>query len=252
MNNVKRKLNVVIILIIAIIITLLFLVFDQPSKPKPIQPIETPSVSEPVETQQPEVEIIDYDFDRDDSIQRLVNSDHPLDPSYEPSDLVEVPVTNNHDHQLLRKEASDALVEMFDAAKEEGIELKLVSGYRDYTLQKSLWYTYVNKCGYKTANRIDCLPGKCEHQLGLAVDLGFKDGKCELKWCVDKHQGYDWLVDNSYKYGYILRYPKDSEDITGLMYSPWSFRYLGKECAKDVYDSGFVFDTFVEKYKEAK
>lgn len=186
---------------------------------------------------------IPADVTSDDSIFRIVNKSHTISPDYVPSDLVQPNVPTN-ETQLLRKEAADALEHMFQAASEEGISLYLISGYRDYQLQTSLYNTYVARMGSEQAERIDDHPGASEHQIGLAADLGTTDHVCELGGCFSTTQAYQWLIHNSYRYGWILRYPEGKEDVTGIMYSPWNFRYVGTEEAQKLHESGLTMEEY--------
>lgn len=204
------------------------------------EPSVTPSAlpsSTPTPTEAP------VDVTSDDSIWRIVNKTHMISPDYVPSDLVQPNVLTN-ETQLLRKEAADALEQMFQAASDEGISLYLISGYRDYQLQTSLYNTYVARMGSEQAARIDDHPGASEHQIGLAADLGTADHVCELNGCFSTTQAYQWLVSHSYEYGWILRYPEGKEDVTGIMYSPWNFRYVGTEEAQKLYESGLTMEEY--------
>ena len=146
--------------------------------------------------------------------------------------------------QQLRREAGEALEKMFKAAKKAGYNLKLVSGYRTYSRQKILWNTYVTRYGTKEASRIDSYPGASEHMLGLAVDLGTTDDKCRLEACFANTKAYQWLVKHCSEYGYILRYPKNKESVTGLKFHPWGYRYVGVEEAKKIMASGLTMEEY--------
>lgn len=140
-------------------------------------------------------------------------------------------------------EAKKALDEMIADANAElnpqGRKLWMQSGFRSYSLQKSLYERYSKRDGKAAADRYSARPGHSEHQTGLAfdfntIDMSF-DGTPE---CL-------WLAENCWKYGFIIRYAKDKEAITGYMYEPWHVRYLGKELAKEVYDSGLCLEEFL-------
>lgn len=166
------------------------------------------------------------DIDSVDSITKLLNRTYTVAEDYVPSDLVTVNVTSNNEQQL-RQEAADALEEMFAAASADGVELMLVSGYRSYKEQLSLWYTYEQRYGRSYALRMDDIPGASEHQLGLAADLGLATRSCELNGCFATTDAYTWLQEHAHEYGFIERYPYGKEDVTGVMYSPWHWRYVG-------------------------
>lgn len=140
-------------------------------------------------------------------------------------------------------EAKKALDEMIADANAElnpqGRKLWMQSGFRSYSLQKSLYERYSKRDGKAAADRYSARPGHSEHQTGLAfdfntIDMSF-DGTPE---CL-------WLAKNCWKYGFIIRYAKDKEAITGYTYEPWHVRYLGKELAKEVYDSGLCLEEFL-------
>ncbi len=171
------------------------------------------------------------------SIQKITNKSHPIDSTYVPSDLTAVNVSSNGT-QYLRSEAASELAKMFTAALKDGVNLYLVSGYRSYAQQLDLYNTYVSTDGKALADTYDAIPGACEHQLGLAVDLS------------DDNRDHD--IDDSFEFtltivklaGYILRFPRGKESITSIAYNPWSFRYIGAEEAKKVYDSGLTLEEY--------
>ena len=135
--------------------------------------------------------------------------------------------------------AKAALDEMFAAAKNDGITLKVVSGFRSYSTQKTLYENYVKRDGQAAADRYSARAGHSEHQTGLAFDLNStKDSFADTK------EG-KWIAQNAHKYGFIVRYPKDKEEITGYMYEPWHIRYLGKDIAPKVFDSGLCLEEYL-------
>ena len=184
------------------------------------------------------------DIDKQDDILVLVNKYHKLDNDYVPSDLE----TISSKYQWLgrsnklRHDARVAFEEMCAAAAEDGIYIYAGSGYRSFATQKYLYDTYVKKDGFKEAETYSARAGYSEHQTGLAMDIANKKGFISLG---DKE--YDWLVNNSYKYGFILRYPKGSETITGYMYEEWHYRYLGKEAAKEIKNTGLTYDEYMAR-----
>lgn len=206
-------------------------------------PTENAIENKPETSEQP----VEYDpslFTDLNSILILANKTHPLPEYYEPSDLVTPNVKVNKSGLSLRKEASDAIEEMFNAAKEENINLVLGSSYRSYSYQASLFSRYVAKDGEKKAAKYSSRPGQSEHQTGLAADISDESGENFLKQSFKDTKEGIWLKNNSYKFGYILRYPEGKEDITGYMFEPWHFRYIGKEEALKVYNSGLCFEEF--------
>lgn len=174
----------------------------------------------------------------------LVNKYHKLSNDYVPSDLE----TINSKYQWygrsnqLRKDARIAFEEMCKAALNDNIYIYAGSGYRSYSTQLYLYNNYVSRDGFAAAETYSARAGYSEHQTGLAMDIANK-----TDFISEGDKEYDWLVANSYKYGFILRYPKDKEKITGYIYEEWHYRYVGKDIAKEVYDSGLTYDEFMAK-----
>lgn len=133
------------------------------------------------------------------------------------------------------QEAKRALDSMLAAAKKQGFDLVAFSGYRSFEYQTTLYNNYVNRDGVEAADRYSARPGYSEHQTGLAFDIGEK-GKEEL-WLTEEFgetPAGQWLVAHANEFGFILRYPKDKEPITGYMYESWHFRYVGVEIANEI------------------
>ncbi len=184
------------------------------------------------------------DITNQDDLLVLVNKYHKLSNNYAPSDLE----TINSKYQWLgrsnqlRHDAKIAFEEMCEAATKDNIYIYAGSGYRSYATQKALYNRYVNQDGFAAAETYSARASYSEHQTGLAMDIANKSGFISKG---DKE--YEWLVNNSYKYGFILRYPEGKEKITGYMYEEWHYRYLGKDVAKDVYNSKLTYDEYLAK-----
>ena len=204
-------------------------------------PTPSPTMT-PTPTPEPTVEST-VDTTTVSSIQKITNKNHPIDSGYVPANLTIVNV-NSNGTQYLRSEAASELVKMFAAAHKDGIDLYLVSGYRSYSQQLDLYNTYVSTDGKALADSYDAIPGACEHQLGLAVDLSDGNRDHDIDDSFESTAAYQWLLKHSYEYGYIFRFPRGKETITGIAYNPWSFRYIGVEEAKKVYDSGLTLEEF--------
>lgn len=174
------------------------------------------------------------------SLQVLVNKKNPLKPqNYMPANLVNpanygVPARGSF---RLRKEAATALGQMYKAARKAGVGFTLSSAYRSYATQKSLYAQYTNQYGSAYANRISARAGYSEHQTGLAVDI---TTQATLTQSFGTTASGKWLAANAYKYGYILRYPKGAESITGFSYEPWHFRYVGTEVSQAMHAKGIA------------
>lgn len=136
-------------------------------------------------------------------------------------------------------EASAALSEMFQAAKAEGISLEVISGYRSYSRQNTLYNNYVARDGAAAADTYSARPGYSEHQTGLAFDLN------SLEESFGETKEGIWLREHCWEYGFIIRYPKEKEEITGYVYEPWHVRYLGKDTAKSVFESGLCLEEYL-------
>ena len=173
----------------------------------------------------------------------LVNKYNKLPDNYSFDDLItlEKPYSNDGTKQI-RKVAYDSLIKMIDEAKKENINLFVVSGYRTNEKQESLFNNSVNKNGLNHALLYSAKKGHSEHQLGLAVDLVSVENNFE------NTKEYKWLKQNAYKYGFIERYPKGKEFITGYGYEPWHYRYLGIEISTKIYQENITFEEYVVKY----
>ena len=134
---------------------------------------------------------------------------------------------------------------MANAMKSEGLKIYAGSTYRSYDYQLGLYNRYVAQDGFAEAETYSARAGYSEHQLGLAVDI--LNGRWSYLSETDKE--YDWLINNSYKYGYILRYPRNKEYVTGYVFEDWHFRYLGIELATKVYESNLTYDEYIARNK---
>lgn len=152
----------------------------------------------------------------------------------------------------MRPDAADALERMYAACKEEiGITLVSVSGYRSYGKQTNIYNRKVNNVGSKAkADEYVARPGASEHQLALAMDVGQK-GKTSLNDGFALTEGGQWLAENCWRFGFILRYQKGWEEITGYEYEPWHVRYVGEEYAKLIKEKNVPFETFMKDLRES-
>ncbi len=171
----------------------------------------------------------------------LVNKYHNLKSSYVPKNLVSL---SGYGSGQMEKTAAAAFKKMVDAAKAEGIILWSVSPYRSYSIQQSTYNGWVAKSGKAKADTFSARPGYSEHQTGLAVDINCASQKANFQ----NTKEYAWLVKNCYKYGFILRYPKGKEYITGYVYEPWHYRYLGVEHATKVHNLGITYEEYYAYY----
>lgn len=173
------------------------------------------------------------------SIWVLVNKKHPLDPlSYTP-DLTNPAVAlkpgRRAEELQISKVVAKPLDDMFTAASTAGRHLMLSSGYRSYTYQIRVYNSIVSTKGQSAADEESARPGYSEHQTGLAVDVAPLNGRCELHQCFESTSEGQWVATNAYKYGFIVRYPKDKQTVTGYEYEPWHLRYVGQELAGEMH-----------------
>ena len=188
------------------------------------------------------------------SIAVLVNKQHKLPGGYEPNDLVYtkipfIPTSAKAEKREMRSKAAAAVKNLFDGAKAQGVNLLGVSAYRSEKTQISLFNTYVNRDGYEKAKSYSALPGTSEHETGLAIDVTGGDGKCAASDCFGGSPEARWLKDHAADYGFIIRYPKGKESITGYQFEPWHIRYVGTELAKEIMSQGITLE---EYYNAAK
>lgn len=192
---------------------------------------DTPSAPEK-ETPPPAFNKSQYSLDEPTSIWVVANKARPLQPKdYAPNDLISV-----GGGQRMRKEAANALVQLFAAAKAQGYTLKPLSGYRSYGTQVSVYNNEVRTNGQTVADTQSARPGTSEHQTGLAIDVG--GGGCGIEDCFGNTPEGKWLAANGYKYGFIIRYPESKMSVTGYRYEPWHIRYIGSALATELHNTG--------------
>ena len=187
--------------------------------------------------------VVETDTSKD--ILMLVNKYNHLSNEYEPDDIENISIKYAYANNSVRKEVNEHFVEMCKAAKEQGLTLIANSTYRNYEKQESIYNSYVSKKGQEYADQYAARPGYSEHQTGLTIDIITYNTKGED---FENTEEFKWLVDNSYKYGFILRYPKDKEYLTGYAYESWHYRYLGLEMAKKVHDENITYDEYYAYY----
>lgn len=179
----------------------------------------------------------------------LVNKFYELGSEYEPDDLVDISIKYYYGGaKKIRSEVYEAFKEMWAAANAEGIYLIIISAYRDYDSQVSVYKDYEDRKGKAYADRIAARPGFSEHQAGLSLDIYSKDNTNSQTFKNSK--AYAWLSENAHKFGFILRYPEGKSKITGADFEPWHYRYLGTSLATKVYNEGITYDEYYAYYME--
>lgn len=191
-----------------------------------------------------------YPTDAADSLWVIVNKGRALPNSYVPASLVtpKVPLRLPAGtlEMTVRSDTAQALEAMFTAAKTDGVNLQLTSGYRSYNEQISVYSGYVKSAGQAAADTYSARPGHSEHQTGLAADIEPTSRHCELDQCFGDTPEGVWLLQNSYKYGLIIRYQKNAQSLTGYEYEPWHVRFVGQALALQIHQSGQTLEQFFE------
>ncbi|WP_051412205.1 M15 family metallopeptidase [Halonatronum saccharophilum] len=179
----------------------------------------------------------------------LVNKQNYLSPIFKPSDLVIPNIPFNFEKNLakkfLRKEAAKALEDLFLKAKQDDMELLGISAYRSYWRQRRIFINNLKQDGFKKANQYSACPGQSEHQTGLAIDLSSPKIDGELIEKFGETLEGKWLKENAPKYGFILRYPKGKEEITGYQYEPWHIRYVGIPSSLIIEKNNLVLEEYL-------
>lgn len=182
----------------------------------------------------------------------LVNFEHPLEEDFVPTELAEIDNGYEADSRI-----ADAAKQMLADAYEENVRIIALSAYRDYEYQMDLFENKVQRLqkekGYSVskareeAATVVAYPGTSEHQLGLALDL--VDARhTALDESQENTAAYQWLCEHCDEYGFIVRYPNGKTDITGIIYEPWHFRYVGKEAAKVIMENDLTLEEYLTDY----
>ena len=184
----------------------------------------------------------------------LVNKDNLLPSDYYPKDLVVTDQNENNFHNyqdprlepMVRRDIYPYIQRMMEDAKKEGVEFIVDSGYRSYNYQQKVLDKLIAELG-DVAYQKAALPGASEHQTGLAFDIAYYHNGVFDDDVKEEDKEAIWLANNSYKYGFILRYPKGKEEITGFQFEPWHFRFVGLELAKELFDEGITLDEYYDR-----
>lgn len=178
----------------------------------------------------------------------LTNKFYSLDNTYNSDNMVTVSKQYSYgENQMLTSDTFDAFLNMFHAAKNEDLTLIINSSFRSYEEQEEVYNDYKNSRGEIEANKIAAKPGFSEHQTGMAVDIQTYGSKAST---FEEFDEFKWLQDNAYKYGFILRYPKDKEYLTGYEYESWHYRYVGIEAATYIHENDITFDEYYAYFIE--
>lgn len=177
----------------------------------------------------------------------LVNKYNYLTEDYIPENLEEISIEYARSGMQLVSEAKEAFETLSQEAKKDGMTIIAMSSYRSYDYQVNLYNNYVKSDGKDAADTYSARPGFSEHQTGLAVDIYNK----ELPYTsFEETKEFEWMQKNAYKYGFILRFPKDKVNITGYQYEAWHYRYVGKKAAKYIHNHNITLEEYYIKKVE--
>lgn len=180
------------------------------------------------------------------STDMLINKYNGVSEDFEPDNLTKIPseyCKDTTEDAFLTKEALNAFIEMADAASIEGYKILANSAYRSYKEQNEVYQTYYDLYGEAYVKKYTAKPGFSEHQTGLSLDVASLNSSI-----FEQSKEFLWMKENSYKYGFILRFPKNKGDITGFKYEAWHYRYVGKDIATYIYENNLTFDEYYARF----
>ena len=205
---------------------------------------------------QVEIDGVNYFFTSSGANIQLVNPWNPVPDAYSP-DLVSLSADYGVEDSKVDRSCLSALISMIDDCNAAAGRAYVLSGYRSYNHQSQTFQRKVKEYtdqGYsqtdaeREAATVVARPGTSEHHLGLAVDIVDTS-----LWALEEEQenlpAQRWLMENSWRYGFILRYPKDKIDVTGIIYEPWHYRYVGTDVAKEIYESGLTLEEYIARLR---
>lgn len=178
----------------------------------------------------------------------LTNRSELLDSRFVPNDLVNVTLRKESSCQL-RKVVHEALTDMFKGAEAFGYKLYVKSAYRSYQTQNTMYYNRLERLGRDDG--LVAYPGSSDHQTGMGIDVLNKEWmeKDGMNYRFAQEAEAQWMAANCHTYGFVIRYLKDKEDVTGIEYEPWHLRYVGKECAAYMMENVLTLEEFTQEYR---
>lgn len=174
----------------------------------------------------------------------LVNKYNYLDKNYIPNDLVILDKFSKPGIKL-NKEAYDNFIKMANDAKNNNLNLRIISAYRSYEYQEKLYNNYLKYDTKEVVDTYSARPGYSEHQTGLVIDIDNIKKNYNYFHLTEE---YSWMQNNAYKYGFILRYPRGKEMITGYKYESWHYRYVGNNISKYIHENNITFEEYYYKF----
>jgi len=187
-------------------------------------------------------DVLQTDLEKDNLL--IVNKFYYLEEDFIPDNLVSI--DSKYGRGEIKEEAYQAFLELYEEASKEDLHPYISSPYRSYNRQNQLYTNYSNKDGINKADTYSARPGYSEHQTGLAMDLGTSNNTNINDF--ENSKEFEWMQKNAHKYGFILRYPKGKEYITGYMYEPWHYRYVGVEAATYIYEHNITYEEYYEYF----
>lgn len=182
-----------------------------------------------------------YDTDTSKKELMMVNKYYKLSETYEPEDLIEVPIRYAYSGKYVSESILENLESMLEAAREVNYKLVVSQGYRSYKDQASMYESYESSNGEEAADAFVSRPGHSDYQTGLSFDLQPYNKVVENPETNEEHI---WLVSNAHKYGFIFRYPDGVSEVTGFKYYPWRLRYVGVDAATYIYNNNITFEEY--------
>lgn len=235
MTQRHRLIIGLIVLLVAALAIGLFVMRRQPSD-------QTIQRSQPLDQAEVSFDKSQYSLDSPTSPWLVVNKRRPLNPvEFAPqlaAPQVSLRLGASNPEMQVSPQIVPAVQQLFAAAKQEGLNLIIASGYRSHQTQTTVYNNEVKRNGQQAADRESARPGYSEHQTGLAIDIGAASRQCEIESCFGDMAEGKWLAANAYKYGFIIRYQPGTEAVTGYTYESWHFRYVGTELANELHRQG--------------
>ena len=189
---------------------------------------------------------VDYDFYTNITISdiskgdlMLINKYNRLESNFVPDNLI--PIETSYGLLTLKSTAYNYFKKMHDDAAREGLKIVIVSPYRSYSQQSKMYKNYVVNHGKVKTDTFFARAGHSEHQAGLAIDISIPGKSIEN---FEGTEEFKWVKKNAHQYGFILRYPKDKEHLTGYVYEPWHYRYVGIDVATKIKEENVIFEEY--------
>ena len=181
----------------------------------------------------------------------LVNKEHILDKDYVPLEMYVVDENENNFHQfkdaslkpMLRSDIKEYVDKLINDAQGLGLPIIVDSGYRSFKYQQVILDALIKEKGDE-AFKLVALPGASEHQTGLAIDFAYYENGIYNDDVKENDKEAIWLKNNAWKYGFILRYPKGKENVTGYNFEPWHFRFVGLKLAKYLFKNDLTLEEY--------